>query len=113
MSENLHVVAECKHVIINSAAGGTLAVVAAVANQRVGIYKIVLVVATAITLTFQDTAGGALSAPYVFGANGGSITLDTQMNGDPWYQSGVGLGIQLLTSVAVQVSADIYFLQGP
>lgn len=113
MSENLHRVPECAHQIINSAAGGTLAIVAAVASQRVGVYRLVLVVPAAVTVTFQDTAGGALSAPYAFGTTGGSLTLDTPVNGDPWYQSGVGLGLQLLVSAAVQVSADVYTLQGP
>lgn len=113
MSENLHRVPECAHVIVNSAAGGTLAVVAAVANQRAGIYRMILTVAAAVTVTIQDTGSNALSEPFAFGANGGSIVLDTPINGDPWWQSNTGLGLQLNASAAVQVSSDIWYLQGP
>lgn len=113
MSENLHRVPECAHVIINTAAGGTIPVVAAVANQRAGIYRMILTVATTVTVTIQDTGSNALSEPFAFGASGGSIVLDTPVNGDPWWQSSTGLGLQLNASAAVQVSADIWYLQGP
>jgi hypothetical protein len=111
MGTPLHTRPELSHSIVNSAAGGTLAIAAAVAGQRAAIYRIVLSANGATVLTFQDTAGTALSAPYSFAA-GGSLTLDTQVNGDPWFQSGAGLGLQLNSSAAVQVSGDIYWLQG-
>lgn len=110
---SLRSISECSHVIINSAAGGTLAAVAAVSGQRVGIYRMILTVATTVTVTVQDTANAALSQPFAFGSSGGSITLDTPINWDPWWTSALGLGIQLNASVAVQVSADIWWLQGP
>jgi hypothetical protein len=109
---SLRPIPECQHVIVNSAAGGTLAAVAAVANQGVGIYRMILTVPSTITVTIQDTGSNALSQPFAFGASGGSITLDTPINGDPWWNSKVGLGIQLNASTTVQVSADIWYLQG-
>jgi hypothetical protein len=113
MSENLHRVMENQHTIINSAAGGTLPVVPAVAAQRVGIYRMILTVPSAVTVTIQDTASTPLSEPFAFGASGGTVVLDIPINGDMWFQSGLGLGVQLAVSAAVQVSADIYWLQGP
>src|SRR5208283_1187704 len=109
---SLRPIPECQHFIVNSAAGGTLAVVAAVANQGVGIYRMILTVPSTITVTIQDTSGAALSQPFAFGASGGSITLDTPINLDPWWVSSVGKGIQLNASTSVQVSADIWYLQG-
>jgi hypothetical protein len=113
MSENLHRVSECSHVIVGSAAGGTLAVVAAVAGQRAGIYRMILTTPSTVTVTIQDTGSNPLSQAFAFGASGGSIALDTPVNGDPWWQSNAGLGLQLNLSAAVQVSADFWFLQGP
>ena len=102
---------ECQHVIVNSSAGGTLAVVAAVSGLSVAIYRMILTVATTDTVTVQDTSGGTLSQPFAFGASGGSITLDTPINGDPWWVSATNLGIQLNSTAMVQVSADIWYLQ--
>jgi len=112
----LHNIPECQHAIVNSAAGGTLAIVSGVTApkpQRVGIYRMILFVGAATTLTLQDTASNALAAPWTFGAGGGSLVLDTPINGDPWWQAGAGLGVQFSSTAAVQVSADIWYLQGP
>ena len=113
MSENLHRIMETAHVIINTAAGGTIPVVAAVPGNRVSIYRMIITSSGAVTVTIQDTSGGALSEPFAFGTNGGAVTVDIQPNGDPWWQSALGLGIQLSASAAVQVSSDIYFLVTP
>ena len=109
---SLRPIPECQHVIVNSAAGGTLAAVVAVANQGVGIYRMILTVPSAVIVTVQDTSGNALSQPFAFGSSGGSVTIDTPINGDPWWNSVVGRGIQLNASTTVQVSADIWYLQG-
>ena len=103
---------ECTHVIINSSAG-TVAVVAAVPRTRVYIYRLILVISTpGITLTIQDTASAALSASYPLAANG-SITLDIPNNFDPWWTSGVGLGVQFGQTGTTLIGADVYYLQGP
>jgi hypothetical protein len=113
MSENLHRLMETSHAIINTAAGGTIAVVPATPGNRVSIYRMIITSSGAVTVTIQDTSGGALSEPFAFGTNGGAVTVDIQPNGDPWWQSGLGLGIQLLASAPVQVSSDIYYLVTP
>ena len=111
---SLRSVSECSHVIISSAAGGTIPIVAAVTSPRqsVALYRMILTVASAVTVTLQDTNGGALSQPFAFGSSGGSITLDTPINWDPWWVSALGLGMQFNASGMVQVSADIWYLQG-
>jgi hypothetical protein len=109
---SLRTVSECQHVIVNSAAGGTLAIVAAVAGQGVNVYRMILTTATTVTVTLQDTSGNALSQPFAFGANGGAVTIDDPMNGDPWWSSVTGRGIQFNASTNVQVSADVWFIQG-
>ncbi|HKD44546.1 MAG TPA: hypothetical protein VKD24_02720 [Candidatus Angelobacter sp.] len=108
----LHTQSELTHVVVNSAAGGTLAVASAVTGSKIGIYRMLLVANSATTITIQDTASSALSAPYSLLA-GGSIIVDTPINGDPWWQSTAGKGLQINSSAAVQVSADVYYLVSP
>jgi hypothetical protein len=104
---------EFQHVVINSAAGGTLAIVSALAQNYCAIYRLLLQAGGTTVITIQDTGANALSAPYSF-AQGSVLLLDEQVNGDPWFQgSAVGLGLQLNVSIAVQVSGDIWFLQRP
>ena len=109
----LHFTSECLHAIVNSAAGGVLPVVAAKAGSNCGIFRMILTTSGAVTITIQYTASNALSEPFAFGASGGSITLDTPVNGDAWWYSALGLGLQLNASATVQVSADIWYLQRP
>ena len=101
------------HVIVNSAASGALAITAASAGTFARIYRVILVTGGATTITFQDTGPNAISAPFAF-SGAGSLVLDEQISGDPWFQATTaGLGLQLNNSAAVQVSADIWYLQGP
>jgi hypothetical protein len=113
MSENLHRLFETSHAIINSAAGGVLPIVAAAPQVRASIYAMILTTSGAVTVTVQDTNAVALSQPFAFGTNGGAVTVDIKVNGDPWWQSALGVGLQLNASGAVQVSADIYYLVTP
>ena len=105
------ITSEMGHVIVNSSAN-TIALVAAQQNQRVGIFRIALVVGGATTLTFQDTAGVALSGPYAMAANG-SITLDVSSNMDSWWNSSTGFGVQLVQTNAQAIGGDLWYLQGP
>jgi hypothetical protein len=83
-----------------------------VAIQRVGIYRLVIVAAVACTVQFQDTGSNILSAQFPLGVNG-SFVLDTPINGDPWWQGGAGLGLQLLlTGAGASVAADIWVAMG-
>jgi hypothetical protein len=104
-----------QHAIIAAVNGqSTIAVVAAVPNQRVYVYRMILVVgAGGSTLTMQDTASSALSGAYPVAA-GGSITLDTDINGDPWWVTGTGLGFQINNGTnTVPVGGDVWYSQGP
>jgi hypothetical protein len=113
MGVPLHLGSECSHNLFSSAGIGTVVAIAAVASQSAAIYRMILTCAGACSVTLQDTTGVALSQVFAFGASGGSITLDIPVNGDPWWQSVAGRGIQINQSAAVQVSADIWFLQRP
>jgi len=97
---------------------GTTAIVSAVAGQIVKVYRMIVVNGAAgQTITLQDTINTAISQGFLLLANG-TITLDTPINGDPWFFSGdrgnnpiiPGLGIQWNGSAAF--SFDLWFLQG-
>lgn len=113
---SLRPVSEALHAIVSSTALNTTpAVIAsAIAGQRARIYRIVITAAAAVNVTVQDTGNNALSAPLQFvGTAPLPIVLNVAYNGDPLWQSGVGLGIQLAASAAVQVNADVWYQQGP
>jgi outer membrane usher protein FimD/PapC len=76
--------------------------------QRVGVFRLIIVAVAATTIQFQDTGGNILSAQYPLGING-ALTLDTPINGDPWWATtAAGLGLQLLLTGTGPVAADIW-----
>lgn len=79
--------------------------------QRVGIYRVVIEAIAATTVQFQDTGSNVLSGQFSLGALG-FLILDTPINGDPWWQGGQGLGIQLLLTGTGPVAADIWYGMG-
>jgi len=97
--------------VINSAAGGDIAIVAAAPNQIVRLYKLLLVnTAAANVITFKDNTGGnATSGPMALGANAEIIL---PMDGEPWYQSALG-GTVVINSGATQISGTAWFTQTP
>jgi hypothetical protein len=109
---SLRTSAECAHVF-GSTSSGTIALVSAVATKRVYVYRLVITLATpGVTVTLQDTANAALSQPFQLAANG-SITLDTPINFDPWWQSGTGLGVQLAQGGSTVIGFDVWYIQAP
>jgi hypothetical protein len=85
--------------------------------QRIGVYRMVLVANAASTFQFQDTAGNPISALYSLTAAGSTVTLDTPINGDPWWMTGptlakptypLGVGLQLVIGGTGPVAADIW-----
>ena len=75
--------------------------------QRVAVYAVILqAISAQATFQFQDTGGGALSGIYTL-ALLGIFIIDDKKNGDPWWQGGAGLGVQLVTTGGT-VAADIY-----
>jgi hypothetical protein len=111
MGVPLHLGSECAHVLFSNNTIASTVAIPAVASQSAAIYRMILTCAAACNVTIQDTTAVALSQVFAFGASGGSITLDIPVNGDPWWQSVAGRGIQINQSAAVQVSADIWYLQ--
>jgi hypothetical protein len=112
MGVPLHLGSECLHLIFsNGGASGVTAAIPAVAGQTAAIYRMILTCVGASNVTIQDTTAVALSQAFAFSASGGSITIDIPINGDPWWQSVAGRGISINSSGAVQVSADIWYLQ--
>jgi hypothetical protein len=97
---------ECSHAILSGT--GALVIASAVAGQRAGIYRLTVGSVAGGAFTIQDTASTPLSATYTLAANGLFI-LDTPINFDPWWQSGIGLGIQINAGAAV--TADVWYLQ--
>jgi hypothetical protein len=88
--------------------------------QRVGVFRMVLVARGASTFQFKDTAGNNISALYTLTAAGSTVTLDTPINGDPWWMTGpnftsannpIGVGLSLAVGAAI-VDADIWFAFG-
>jgi len=78
-------------------------------NERAGVYALLVTVSAAVTLTVQDSAGTPLSQAFQLAANG-SIALDVTSNGDPWFQSSPGLGLQLALSASATVGFDVYWM---
>jgi hypothetical protein len=93
---------------VNSAAGGTLNLVALVAAKRVRVYRVVLNCVAAQVATFKDTAAVVLFPALSFGINGGLI-LD--FDGLPWLETGLGVGLDLVFADAVQVSGRVWYTQ--
>lgn len=95
-------------------AAGTKVLVAAAGvapTQRVGVYSCVINAIAASTVQFQDTSGGALSAIFSLPVNG-FLSLDTQINGDPRWMAGAGLGVQLVVGGTGPVAADVWIGYG-
>lgn len=109
---SLRPTSECLHVK-GTASTATIALVSAVSGQRAGIYRMILTLGSpGVTVTIQDTSGAALSQPMQIGA-GGAMVLDTPINGDPWWQSTPGLGLQLGQSGTTPIAFDAYYMVGP
>jgi hypothetical protein len=92
--------------------GTTIPVVAATVvptGQRVGIYRMLVTLSAAATLTVQDTSGTTLSQAFQLPANG-SIALDVSANGDAWWQAQPNLGLQFLLSASATCGFDVWWL---
>src|SRR5262245_4804694 len=87
------------------------------AFYRVGVFRMVLVArAAASSFQFKDSAGNNISAIYTLTGAGSTVTLDTPINGDPWWMTGpnftspnnpVGVGLSLAIGTGI-VDGDIW-----
>ena len=99
--------------IFGNASTGTIALVSAVANQRVYLYRMIVTITTpSISLVLQDTSGAPLSQNFQLAVQG-AIVLDVSNNYDPWWISNAGLGMQFVQSGTTNVSYDVWYIQGP
>lgn len=90
---------------VSFSGSGQNALVAGVPGGAISIVKILLVVAGATNITFQDGSTN-LSGAMPISANG-SFVLDLDLFG--WYLSSIGNPINLNSSNAVQVSGTVYY----
>lgn len=111
MSTGLRALSSMQHAF-GSAATATIAVVPASTRQRVAIYRMIVGAGGATNLILQDTSPAAISQS--FALTGGSfLVLDMSINGDPWWTTAAGLGLQFANSGSVNLSYDLWYLQGP
>lgn len=114
---------ELQHSIFSSStsgAGQTIPGMSAVAGLFTSIYAFIITAAgtTAVTVTFQDNASSPViqSQAFQFGATALPLVVHPFNNGsncDPLFITSVpGLIFQINLSAAVQVNADIWWLQG-
>ena len=73
------------------------------------VWKIVLVVASAVNIKFLDGAGGAALSGLMTMTAGGAVVLD--FDAEPWYITSVGNAFVLNLSGAIQASGTIYTTQ--
>lgn len=94
--------------VINSAAGGNLTVVAAVAGSKVKVYRLILVPSAAVTVTIFDGAN-ALTGPMALAANTPFI-LDINHLLEPAFETSTGNAFIVNTGTAVQISGKADYL---
>jgi hypothetical protein len=93
---------------INFSASGDNTVVAGAAGLGIYVFKYFLVVGAATNLTFKDGTT-ALTGAIPLVANMSMVfDFDTR----PWYSTASGNALIINSSVAVQVSGRVYYLQG-
>ena len=105
---------ECLHVFNATATSGSVGFgITPVPTQRIYVYRLIVTIgAPAVTVQIQDLASTAISQQFQLSANG-SIVLDTQSNGDPWYFCSAGQGLQFIQSGTTPLSFDVWYLIGP
>src|ERR1700719_8351 len=101
---------ECQHVAVNSSAAN-FTLVNGVAGQIVSVYAMILTIgATAVQVNLEGTVTPDISQLFNLPANG-SIVLDRQISGDPWWIFPVGEGVSIEQSGTTQIGVDLYYLQ--
>lgn len=107
----LRVFSECSHAF-NNASTATIPVVPAAPGQSLSLYRAVITANVSTNVTFQDSSGAALSETFPVGGIR-EVILNTQSNGDPWFSTAIGKGIQLAQSAAANIGFDVWTQAGP
>lgn len=90
-------------------AAGTTTLVAAVAGKQIQVIGLLLTMATAGTIKFQDGTTdltGAMNLP----AAGQLILNPSSM---PWFVTSLGNALTLVQSGTIQISGRLYYIVGP
>lgn len=100
--------AQLSRVLIDSAAAGTLNLVAGLPGTIIRVYRLLLNTHAAQLSTLQDTAPTVLIPQLSLGSQGG-IALD--FDGEPWAETAVGEGLDLVLTTAAQTSGVLSYTQ--
>lgn len=79
---------EARHNFNTTAAAATINAVAAIAGNRIFVYRLLVTSSIAATFKLQDTSGNDMSQAFQLGATGG-VALDVPFNYDPWWFTGM------------------------
>ena len=93
--------------VVDIAGGASTDLVVAVAGKTVRLFRILLVMDAATSLTFKSAAT-ALSGPMPIAANGGFV-LD--FSGDPWYQTVAGEALVLAQTGTANIGGTVWYAQ--
>ena len=93
--------------VVNIPGDASTNLVAAVAGKTVRLFRVLLIMDAATSITFKSAAT-ALSGPMPIAANGGFI-LD--FNGDPWYQTVAGEALVLVQTGTANIGGTVWYGQ--
>lgn len=98
---------------LDSAAGGNIDLVAAVAAQTVRVYVGYFTVASPVTVQFADSTPTTFTGAMTFGLGGGMVFPELiGPNGiEPHFVSAVGKGFRIVMGSAVQISGQFAYKQ--
>lgn len=100
-----------KYAAIAASSSGDNTIVAAVAGKRILVLNFGFIVAAAVTVRFENGAGGtALTGPMEVIANGGSIWNFSEVG---WFQTSVNTLLNLELSGAVSVGGALAYVEIP
>lgn len=104
---NFTSVSDITRAVINTAAGGTVEIVAAVSGKRIKVYAIFFTLASATTVNIKS-ASTTLTGDMTLS----SFSLDPMMFGKnmfPWLQTAAGEALNFTFGGAVQCSGVVYY----
>lgn len=91
---------------LNISSATTTAVIAAVSNQLIKVYKAVILCAAAQTIDVKDNTT-SLTGPMTFAVG---VPLVLNLDGNPWWVASLGNALNFTTTTTGQVSGTLYYL---
>lgn len=96
-----------QNAVISFAALGDNTIIAAVAGKKIFIFRLYFIVAAATNITFKKGAT-ALTGAMPFNTNQGIVLDPTEC---PWHQTEIAEAFIINSSIAVQVSGSVGYIQ--